>query len=309
MNQFERVVALCQLLTTKPHTFNDLYAALSENYSSNPESARAVLHRDLKAVEQLGFQLEKQGARPKRYQISGVRIPFDEQHLRTLALIRDSFGANHPQFEEIQRLLDLLTGQLSPEELRIYFQRQTSTAPVQPAIDYRPHNTTIRLLEKAISQHIVLDFLYRNSHGDEMRHRVEPHNIEYYEQHFYLVGYSYDTKQIFDFRVDRIYQIRERQSLPPHLSRQHQRQVIRFRYRLAAQLARGEISRRFDQQRVVEYRENGDAIIEAEGNNAFFIVRTLLKYAGNAELLEPQWLRQRMLDDIRSLLAAYDGEV
>jgi predicted DNA-binding transcriptional regulator YafY len=305
MERFERVVALSQLLKQKACSQTELLEQLANNYPTSPQSARVMLQRDLNALEALGFRLLRTG-RPRRYQIIGSYIPFEAVHLQSLALIRDSFGANHPQYEQITELLAVLTQQLSPQQQDIYFARQTSSVPLQPAIDYRPHASNIRQLEKTISQHTLIDFIYHTSTGKETRHHVEPHNIEYREQHFYLEAYSYDSKQILDFRVDRIFEIRERQSLPPHLSKQHQRQVIRFRYRLAAMLARGEISKRFDQQQVVEYLENGDAIIEAEGNNAFFIRRTLLKYAGNAELLEPEWLRNEFLADLRELLKVYE---
>jgi hypothetical protein len=87
------------------------------------------------------------------------------------------------------------------------------------------------------------------------------------------------------------------------------RPTIRFRYRLAAMLAQGEISRRFAEQRVVEHLPDGSVIIEAEGRNAFFIVRTLLRYAGNAELLEPDWLRAQMITAVRELVEIYRDDM
>jgi predicted DNA-binding transcriptional regulator YafY len=84
------------------------------------------------------------------------------------------------------------------------------------------------------------------------------------------------------------------------------RQIVSFAYRLAAVLAQGEISQRFEAQRVVERLTNGDVIVEAEGRSDFFIVRTLLKYAENAELLHPAWLREKMAEEVRKLAALYD---
>jgi hypothetical protein len=56
---------------------------------------------------------------------------------------------------------------------------------------------------------------------------------------------------------------------------------------------------------VVERLPSGDAIVEAQGRSDFFIVRTLLKYAGNAGLLEPTWLRAKMAEEVRRLAALY----
>jgi len=99
--------------------------------------------------------------------------------------------------------------------------------------------------------------------------------------------------------------IRSVQTLPPYLSRTHARQTIIFRYRLAAVLARGEISRRFEEQRIVERLPNGDVVIEAEGRSDFFIVQTLLRYRANAELLWPDWLREKMAAEVRGLAGVY----
>ena len=71
-------------------------------------------------------------------------------------------------------------------------------------------------------------------------------------------------------------------------------------------LARGEISQRFEDQRVVERLPNGDVIIKAAGRSDFFIVRTLLRYAGNVELPEPVCLRSASAYERRST-ARYNG--
>jgi predicted DNA-binding transcriptional regulator YafY len=86
----------------------------------------------------------------------------------------------------------------------------------------------------------------------------------------------------------------------------HERRFITFRYRLAAVLAQGEISQRFMNQRIIERLPSGDVIIEAEGRSEFFIRRTLLRYAGNAELLEPAWLREQMATDVAALTRLYN---
>src|SRR5690349_14885906 len=131
------------------------------------------------------------------------------------------------------------------------------------------------------------------------------YEIEFYERHFYLVAYTYSSRQTLDFRIDRIKAetFRALERLPPGM--EHMRRSVTFRYRLAAELARGEISQRFERQRVVERLPNGDAIVEAEGRSDFFIVQTLLRYRANAELLEPEWLRRKMMEEVAQLARLY----
>ncbi len=120
-----------------------------------------------------------------------------------------------------------------------------------------------------------------------------------------VIAYTHTSRQMLDFRIDRIQResLQPLERLPPDMA--HARQAVSFRYRLAAVLARGEISQRFEQQRIVERLPNGDVIIEAEGRSDFFIVQTLLRYRANAELLHPAWLREKMIEEVRRLAGVY----
>jgi predicted DNA-binding transcriptional regulator YafY len=159
-------------------------------------------------------------------------------------------------------------------------------------------------LDAAISAGQRLSFFYRAPRQSRPTHheRVEPHEIEFYDRHFYLVAYAPIYRQVFDFRIDRIQHdetFQKLDRLPPGLG--HSRAPVASRYRLAAEVARGGISRRFAEQRVVEMLPNGDVIVEAQGRSDFFIIQTLLRYRANAELLEPAWLRERMREEVARL--------
>ena len=266
-----------------------------------------MIDRDVKRLAELGIAIEISRTRPPIYTFLGGTPTFDATNLRSLALIRDTFGDRHPQAAQIRALLERLTGHLGEIDRRIYQRRQAHRAPVQPAIDYTPYDALIDRLERAIDAHQMLRFRYRSSAGRLTLHkRIEPYEIEFYERHFYLVGYSHNSRQIHDFRIDRIQDdeaFEELQRLPPDMA--HMRYPITFRYRLAAVLARGEISQRFDNLRVVERLPNGDAIVEAEGRSDFFIIQMLLRYRTNAELLEPAWLREKMAEEVRRLARLY----
>jgi predicted DNA-binding transcriptional regulator YafY len=148
-------------------------------------------------------------------------------------------------------------------------------------------------------------FRYLPTSGRERIHpQVEPYEIEFYDRHFYLIGYTSLSRQILDFRIDRIRDlIGSKQRLPP--GSQRTRPLVTFRYRLAAALAQGELSQRFEEQRIVERLENGDLIIEAQGRSDFFIIQTILRYRANAELLAPDWLRAKMVEEVRELATLY----
>lgn len=304
-----RFIALLEALRDGPLNRPDLLEHVTDAYPHSP-SARVMVDRDIKHLAELGILIEKSRTRPPIYILRGATPVFDQTDLRSLALIRDTFGDRHPQAAQIHALLERLTSQLSDNDRQTYQRRQARRAPVQPAIDYSHYDNLIARLERAIDAHQKLRFNYRSSEGRLTLHKqVEPYEIEFYERHFYLVGYSHNSRQMHDFRIDRIQEdddFQELERLPPDMA--HARPAVSFRYRLSATLARGEISQRFENQHMVERLPNGDAIIEAEGRSDFFIIQTLLRYRANAELLEPAWLRERMIEEVRGLVDLYEGD-
>ncbi len=301
-----RLCALLEALRDGPLELDDLVARLGAAYPPGA-SARRMLDRDLKYLAALGITIERQGS-PRRYALHGGLPIFSAEELRVLALIRDTFDARHPQATRVSALLTRLTAGLDDRERHLYERRAARRSPVRPAIDYEPYAELIERLEHAIAARQPVRFRYLPTSGRERVHtRVEPYEIEFYDRHFYLVGYSALSRRVLDFRIDRIRDlIGLDQRIPPGLERE--RPLITFRYRLAAALARGELSQRFESQRIVERLESGDVIIEARGRSDFFIVQTLLRYRANAELLEPEWLRDRMAREVRALAALYGGE-
>lgn len=291
------------MLRSGPVSLPELLEGLAHVYPT-PASARRMLRRDLETLALLGVHIERSNTRPPMYTLHGLQPQFSPEELRALALVRDTFGSRHPQAATIHALLARLTEQISPEARQLYERRQTSNAPVQPALDYTPYASRIMRLEQAISASELLCLHYRNTQGKMTRHpRIEPYDIEFYERHFYLVAYSQTQRQTYDLRIDRIEQIESVMHMPPGTA--HSPALIRFRYRLAATLTRSGVSQRFTQQRVVETLPNGDVIIEAEARNAFFIIQTLLRYRANAELLEPAELREQMIQAVRELGGLY----
>jgi predicted DNA-binding transcriptional regulator YafY len=299
-----RFSTLITVLRNGPLSRPELLDRLGDAYPRTA-SARPMVDRDIRQLASLGIIITISRTRPPIYTLRGGTPALDADHLRALALVRDTFGNRHPQSAGIRALLATLTAGLNAEQQAEYARRQASRAPLQPAIDYIPHAGTIARLEQAISRREIVRFQYTNARGQHGAHEVEPYEIEYYERHFYLVAYHAATRQLLDYRIDRVADIRSLQTLPNHLSRTHERQPIVFRYRLAAVLARGEISQRFENQRVVERLPNGDAIVEAEGRSDFFIIQTLLRYRGNAELLGPAWLRAKMVEEVAQLARLY----
>jgi predicted DNA-binding transcriptional regulator YafY len=304
-----RLEALLAALRPAPLPYPELRRRLGDVYP-HTDSARRMINRDIESLRLLGIEIERSPTRPPVYILRGGTPHYAEHELRALALLRDTFGLRHPQHDQVHALLERLTAQLDPDERRVYRRRQALRAPVEPAIDYTGLAELFDTLNGAIHTRQRLSFLYHSPRrARPIRHeQVEPLEIEFYDRHFYLVAYTPLGRQVLDFRIDRIQYddtFRRLDYLPPEVL--HERSPVPFRYRLAAEVARGGVSERFEGQRIVEQLPNGDVIIEAAGRSDFFIIQTLLRYRGNAELLEPGWLRAKMTEEVARMWAVYGG--
>ncbi|NJN19605.1 MAG: WYL domain-containing protein [Oscillochloris sp.] len=302
-----RLHALLETLREGPLYFAEIPNRLGAAYPSI-ESARRMIDRDITSLAALGIMVART-ANPLCYTLRGGLPVYQLEDLRTLAVIRDTFDRRHPQVHQIAGVLERLTADLTTDEQLIYERRAVRRAPVRPAIDYTPYADLIAQLEQSITIRQPVAFRYLPSSGREKRHPyVEPYDIEFYDRHFYLVAYTSLSSQILDFRVDRIRHLdRLDQRIPP--GTEAKRPLITFRYRLAAALAQGELSQRFESQQIIERLNNGDMIVEAQGRSDFFIIQTLLRYRGNAELLAPDSLRAKMAEEVQKLADLYKGDL
>jgi predicted DNA-binding transcriptional regulator YafY len=304
-----RLAALVSALADEPLPYPALRQRLGEAYPAT-DSARRMINRDIEHLRVLGIEIVRSATRPPVYSLRGGTPRFAAHELRTLALLRDTFGTRHPQYTLVRALLERLTAQLTLAERRVYQRRQALRAPVEPAIDYTGLAELFDTLNAAIHSRQRLSFLYHSPRrARPVRHeQVEPLEIEFYDRHFYLVAYTPLGRQALDFRIDRIQYddtFRRLDYLPPEVL--HERSAIVFRYRLAAEVARGGVSERFENQRIIERLPSGDVIIEAAGRSDFFIIQTLLRYRSNAELLEPATLRAKLAEEVGRLCALYGG--
>lgn len=306
-NLIFRLNALIGVLRAGPLGYPELVAQLQDAYPATA-SARRMINRDIGYLRALGISITRSATRPPIYTLQGGTPNLSDDDIRVLALVRDTFSARHPQQSQVHRLLERLTADLSDDQQRDYHRRPALRAPVEPAIDYSDFAPLFDILNSAITTRRRLSFSYRALRAARpTRHeRVEPLEIEFHDRHFYLAAYTPRIHQVLDFRIDRIQYdetFQQLDRLPAEML--HERQLLTFRYRLSADVARGGVSERFERQRIIEELANGDVIIEAQGRSDFFIIQTLLRYRANAEVLEPPELRAKMVEEIERLWRVY----
>lgn len=306
------VKTLRALQQHSPATARALCEAISAGAPAGESDQRRIT-RDIRALRELGFQIEERG-RPIMFTLRGWPGPsFSNEELHTLALIREAFGTQFPHSSAVHQLLDRLTTSLSQPQRRIYQRRSALRVPLHTAIDYQPYEKLILWLEESITNRHQIAFDYHSVTSKAVvRHDpLDPYEIEYFHNHFYLVAYSYRWGYTQEFRIDRIVENeRSPQRLPTLIPGMRERRLVTFTYRLPARFVEHGISERFTilDCTIKEETDGEWAYIKAQGRSDFWIIRTLLAYAENAVIVEPPWLREKYLETVRKMLTTNEPE-
>jgi len=176
-------------------------------------------------------------------------------------------------------------------------------------------------VERAKTGRRLLRFLYRSpsqADGIPRRHTVEPYE-RYFDPlrgHHYLYAFCRETDgpkggwrawRYWRYRISRILP-EEIEVLPDRLPPVRPRQKrYSLLYRLSPAIARlGDVSERFDNVRVT-MQEDGSAIVQAETDDLFFAVRTLLHYGPNCEVLGGPEVQREMQQAVKEMAKLYEN--
>lgn len=305
-----RLAKILQVLRHQPATARKLCEILSPQVHPASEADLTRTIRDVRALRQLGFQIEESSSKPITFTLRGWPMPpLSNEDLHTLALIREAFGTSVPHAGAVQQLLERLTASLPEQQRRLYLRRPALRAPLHTAIDYRPYEKLILWLEESIANRHQLAFDYQSTTSSSVIHheRLDPDEIEYFHNHFYLIAYSYRWGHMQEFRIDRIIENENSpRRLPTLAPAPRHRRLLTFTYRLPARFVEHGVSERFDiLGSSIKAEADGEwAYIRAQGRSDFWIIRTLLAYAENVVVVEPPWLREKYLQTLRKMLAA-----
>ena len=303
--QLDRIFHLIKLLSTESLSGPQIVARLHGCYE---RSGTRLLRTDLAQLKLWNFDI-KTRRNPARYELvfNPLAHSFSHGHLEALAMVREMFSAEHPLAGSFHPLLSLLTLGLDDEQRAVYEQPPTLRLSLKLATDYPAIHQFLPTLKFAIiRQHQVqFEYLSLDQRDQPVRHIVDPFEIEYQQQHLYLVAYSNRIRQIMDFRLDQIVPNSVKSLPTPIANPNRDLHPYVFRYRLVAKLARRGVSERFVQQRIVQTFANGDVEIEARARSQFYALRGLLRYATSARATFPPALVEEMKTTLHQMIEQY----
>lgn len=349
----ERIFRLLQFLTANECTRKDIFEHLALYYKIDDKAptelttsrrADRMFERDIKFLEDQGFEIKKVKARakPTRYRLvkgSGPRATFlfSESEVDSLALLYTLFAdptryakvdvtqplpqqlPRNPFADEMLSLIEKLVSTL-PAEQKAHFDRWVRKPYIyfnlSTVANYLPHRATIDAIVQAIGDRQQIRFEYMATHRKEeslVHEHIDPYYIVYMDGHFYLIAYSHKMNQFLEYRVDRI-KVETLKSENDMIDMERRRRPVEFKFWIDGNLVKRGLSQRW----LTQTLEREEMYVDEQGNqrrrvlvrataySEWRIIQQMLKYGDKAELVEPVRLRKEMKRVVERMYKSYE---
>ena len=232
------------------------------------------------------------------------------------AVVADGFAAHsrgafrrplHFTGEEGMALLIGLAGARGSQTVAKRLSKALGAAPPAEAVDAvyalsgapsEELEQTIAVARRARDERKKLEILYCASAGEPSRRVVHVHQIVEAAGRWYLVAWCEKVKEFRNFRADRVLEAKLLgQDFRPQVLFQPIRQpeeLLRADERVTAKVAFSPRIARWLKERYPDGRETGDGryVVIFKVADAAWFVREVLQYGAEAEVLEPEGLRE-----------------
>lgn len=316
LNRTERLFALVLLLQTRPHL-------TSRDLAKHFDVSRRTIFRDLRALSESGVPLTY--AEGGGYEIlEGYELPplmLTAREAATLVVGAEFVKLQpDPSLRKDADQVSLKIMAVLPKQIREYIEALRDSTVLDPYWLRTSEATEdeqgrwYTLSEAVAQQRAVIMEYYVASRDEVTRRTVDPLGLVYYSDHWNLIAFDHLRKDIRNFRLDEIRWMRvlsetfkrpEGFDLSKHLeergtSLQNVRVVVRFSA-AAYRWARNGIPAKVEEER----ERDGETEVTFYFENLDYVARWLLRYGTQAEVVEPDTLRDKMREQAEALAARY----
>ena len=166
---------------------------------------------------------------------------------------------------------------------------------------HAPYGELIKKIEKYLMEKQRVSVKYK-SHGDCEKKQVvlELKNIKYDEQEIYIAGYNPINEQALSIKLSQITEIKQ---LPT--KSQYNQMLSPVNFELKGQLAK--IYRLYEDEKITSVNEKSTTItVTAYVDDKEMLIKRLLKYGENCEVVYPKHAQNDMIKIINQTLKNYE---
>ena len=295
---------------------------LADQFKISTKTAqRSIDHFRDRLLAPLEYELSRKGYyyTDPTFQLPVMRI--SQEELLALLISRKllteaAAGSLGDELGKIsQRLGSLLAanlpGRARPEEAFSF--RWRSFNPTDPL--------TFKLVTSALLQGKLLTFCYYSPTASDCTMRtVEPHHMVNYMGNWHLIAFCYLRHNWRDFVLGRMtlcqvegsnFPIRPRQEWEPYLNNTfgifQNRESFNVVLRFTPERSRWVKHEVWHEDQQQEVQEDGSLLLTIPASHEAEITMEILKHGSHVEVLEPAWLRKKVVKEIREAGKKYRG--
>lgn len=319
---YRRTLQMIRALQRQPLDRDELkrWVMRAEGEDAYGDGVASAVERDLRrAREEFGVEIRYDHS-ARYYRLAGFGelgwLDLSDQTLEALAIVYRTFDDDAPESDRVRHALDELLSRLPLERRSVFLKKRQAFEVELRGLDRALAPQVMRVVQDAVARRVVLRFFHaspRSPHAEAIQYEVEPIELRHGEGHWYLRAFV----RWFNAGAGRRHLEKERRFrlsylLPDGLEvtseklplTPRRRRAFQLRYLLHPDIARGDISHRFDDTEVT-LRDDGWAEVTATAYDEFHVAQTLFRYADKCIVLAPEAVVERVRGWLWGMLEHY----
>lgn len=299
--QINRLFEIVYILMNKKVT---TAKELSEHF----EVSQRTIYRDIDTLCQAGIPIYTNkgkggGIALMENFVLNKSLLSDQEQNEILSALQGLKATSYADTDKVLSKLNTMFGNKSPDWIEVDFSYWNSN---------EEDKEKFQQLKDSILNHRVIQFDYYNSYGQESHRILEPRKLVFKGQAWYLFGYCKDKKDDRYFKISRIkeLQVDNEVFLPKPLIQLEDKEFAQNPEQLQEVIfhADSEVAYRiFDEfpKDAIERKEDGSFLVHAKLYAGGWLTGYLMSYEEHIEILEPESLRETLIEKLKNSLKKY----
>ena len=300
-NQIAFALEILKLLAEKPLKKADLLIALSDRGFAAEDLSQKIT-RTIVKLRDCGFKIRSAPNRPYELIDSDFPVILSEEQREALAMAAHFLSdmGFSTQASQIHRIGSLSETHL-PTAVKVNFS---------PPVDYSEERVenVVQKLQERFRQRRRYTIRYRSASGNEQNWDCDRSELRLHNGILYLFAYTPDfsfrkhnVERNQAFRVDRILSIYPASQTPWGILHFP---TISIKYRMSGSLGSYQ-PRRANERELLRNSQKNIVEIETQEDYLFWFQQRVLQYGENIQVLEPEWVAQKMKQRIQQAAINY----
>lgn len=292
-----RVLETLKFLAQSPASINDIIGHFEKKDPNNRIYTSEVILKYINTLKVFGFKFKKE---KDKYVLLNTpnQFNFDEKDLRTLLLIQNC-SKIIPEIKvttEVQKFLQELERRFS-DNTNALAQNITKSNFLNLS-KYERYSERIKEYEQYCIDGQKIKLTYKNKEEANISIIAEPTEIRYKDEQVYLRIYNPISAEIQDINFDWVIEIKQ---LP--LKANPTTMLSSVTFRLKDRLTKA--YRLHIGEKLLQTEQDGSLIILNQQEDRTLLLKRLMRYGENCEVISPKSLKEEMKQLIKATLSNY----